>query len=49
MADSHTFAVPGPMGEMISLAHATTSNKDRNFTRSSLRAFIHAADERLED
>jgi transposase len=25
------------------------NNKDRNFTRSSLRAFIHAADERLED
>ncbi len=24
-------------------------NKDRNFTRSSLRAFIRAADERLED
>jgi transposase len=25
------------------------NNKDRNFTRSSLRAFIRAADERLED
>ena len=25
------------------------NNKDRNFTRASLRAFIHAADERLED
>jgi hypothetical protein len=25
------------------------NNKDRNFTRSSLRAFIHAAHERLED
>ena len=24
------------------------NNKDRNFTRSSLRAFLHAADERLE-
>jgi hypothetical protein len=24
------------------------NNKDRNFTRSSLRAFIHAADERLD-
>ena len=25
------------------------NNKDRNFTRSSLRAFIRAADERLDD
>jgi len=25
------------------------NNKDRNFTRSSLREFIHAADERLDD